>query len=305
MRWRRRSCAGSGCWRAVSGVSLATRPFAGLADLTFAPRDGRTRLVASQTRPPLLAGRVLYPDEALPDLAHLILANPTAGIFAGDHLHIRVRVRAGGRAHVTTQAATRVHAMLTGVATQRIGLLVEEDAALEWLPDPTIPFRGARFTSGTQIVVAPGGMLIYGDILTPGRVASGERLAYTRLTTRLTVKRPAGEPLYREATSSVPARRPPLGRGLLGERAATSGTLLIVSDISPKVLCETIRAALVEEVGEQSGVLAGVSILPGGGGVCVKALAPDVASVAANLRVAWGVARSQLWNAPLPQQRKY
>ncbi len=289
----------------MTGVSLATRPFAGLADLIFAPRDGRTRLVASQTRPPLLAGRVLYPDEALPDLAHLILANPTAGIFAGDRLRIRVRVRAGGQAHVTTQAATRIHTMLAGGATQHIGLLVEGGAALEWLPDPVIPFRGARFTNSTHLVVAPGGTLIYGDILTPGRVASGESLAYTRLTTRLTVTRPSGELLYREAMSSVPARHAPLGRGLLGARAATSGTLLIVSDISPMILRDAIQAALLKEVRERSGVLAGVNILPGGGGVCIKALASDVAPVAAALRVAWGVARSQLWNAPLPQQRKY
>ncbi len=289
----------------MTGVSLATRPFAGLADLTFAPRDGRTRLVASQTRPPLLAGRVLYPDEALPDLAHLILANPTAGIFAGDRLRIRVRVRAGGRAHITTQAATRIHTMLAGGASQCIGLFVEAGAALEWLPDPAIPFRGARFTNSTQLVVAPGGTLIYGDILTPGRVASGESLAYTRLTTRLTVTRPTGELLYREAMSSVPARHAPLGRGLLGARAATSGTLLIVSDISPMILRDAVRAMLIEEVGERSGVLADVSVLPSGGGVCVKVLSAEVAPVAAALRVAWGVARSQLWNVPLPPQRKY
>jgi len=254
----------------VSGVSLATRPFAGLADLTFAPRAGRTRLVVSQIRPPLLAGRVLYPDEALPDLAHLILANPTAGIFAGDRLHVRVRVRAGGRAHVTTQAATRIHTMLAGGESQRIGLFVEAGAELEWLPDPTIPFRGARFTNSTQIIVAPGGTKIYGDIFTPGRVASGESFAYTRLTTRLTVTRPTGELLYREAASSVPARRSPLGRGLLGGGAATSGTLLIVSDISPVVLRDAVRTALAEVAGERPDVLAEVGLLPGGGGVCVK-----------------------------------
>ncbi len=195
--------------------------------------------------------------------------------------------------------------MLAGGATQRIGLLVEGGAALERLPDPVIPFRGARFTNSTQLVVAPGGTLIYGDILTPGRVASGESLAYTRLTTRLTVTRPSGELLYREAMSSVPARHAPLGRGLLGARAATSGTLLIVSDISPKVLQDAVQEAFGTAMGEETSTLVRVSILPGGGGVCVKALAAEVAPVAAALRVAWGVARSLLWNAPLPAQRKY
>jgi urease accessory protein len=179
-------------------AELAVRPFAGLADLTFAPRDGRTRLVRSQTRPPLTVGRVLYPDEALPDLAHLILANPTAGVFAGDRLAIRVRVRAGGRAHLTTQAATRLHPMPKGVATQRISLAVEPGAMLEWFPDATIPFRGARFSQTTTLTIAPGGTLIYADLLTPGRTAMGESLAYARLHTRLTAQTPDRCPLYRE-----------------------------------------------------------------------------------------------------------
>lgn len=280
------------------------RAFAGLADLTFAPRDGRTRLVHSLTRPPLTIGRTLYPDEALPDLAHLFLANPTAGIFAGDRMTIRVRIRAGGRAHLTTQAATRVHAMPGGAATQTIRLVVEEGAALEWLPDPLIPFRGARLTQATTLTIATGGTLIYGDILTPGRSASGEQLAYTRLTTRLTLARPDRQSLYREAFSLVPGARSPLGRGLLGPTPAVLGTLLVVTDaVAPEVLRERTRVALA--AGAADGVLVGVSLLPGGGGICLKALWSEVAPVEAALRQGWGVARAVIWGVGLPTRRKY
>lgn len=285
-------------------VSASPRAFAGLADLTFAPRVGVTRLVRSETRPPLLVGRALYPDEALPDLAYLILANPTAGIFAGDRMRIRVRVRSEGRAHLTTQGATRLHAMPSGGASQSIRLEVADGAALEWLPEPTIPFGSARFTQGTTAVVAPGGTLIYGDILMPGRLASGEALAYTRLTTRLSISRPDGQPLYREAFSLLPARRSPLGRALLGATAAVLGTFIVVTDaVSAERLRDDLRVALLNLA--SAGVSTGVSILPGGGGVCVKALADAVMPVHAALQCAWAVARERIWGVGLLPQRKY
>ena len=293
-------------------ADLAVRPFAGLADLTFAPRDGRTRLVRSLTRPPLTVGRTLYPDEALRDLAHLILANPTAGIFAGDRLAIRVRVLAGGRAHLTTQAATRLHPMPrqpTGAqsspraATQRIHLLVEPGAALEWLPDPTIPFRGARFSQATTLTVAPGGTLIYSDVLTPGRVAMGESLAYTRLQNHLHVQTPDGRPLYREAFSLLPGHRSPLGRALLGPQAATLGTLLVVTDaLNPETLRDALRAEIADHGGGE--VRWGVALLPAGG-VCIKSLGENTQQVEGLLRAAWAVARRELWGVGLPSTRKY
>lgn len=285
-------------------ADLAVRPFAGLADLTFAPRDGRTRLVRSQTRPPLMAGRVLHPDEALPDLAHLILANPTAGVFAGDRLTIRVYVRAGGRAHLTTQAATRLHPMPGGAATQRIHLAVEPGAMLEWFPDATIPFRGARFSQTTTLTVAPGGTLIYADLLTPGRVAMGESLAYTRLRTHLTVRTPDRYPLYREVYSLLPGQRTPLGRGLLGPDAATLATLLIVTDaLTPEALRDALRESL--DAGACEAARWGVATLPGGGGVCVKALGAETQYIGRLLRDAWAAARRLLWGVGLPPVRKY
>lgn len=256
-----------------------------------------------RTRPPLLAGRVLYPDEAWPDLAHLILANPTAGILAGDRLAIRVRVRAGGRAHLTTQVATRLHPMEHGAAKQRIDLHVEPDALLEWFPDPTIPFRDARFSQNTTLTVAPGGTLLYSDILTPNRVAMGESLAYTRLHNRLTVQTPAGPPLYREAFSLLPQHRPLLGHALFGPSPATLGTHLVVTDAAPpQTLRDAIRADLAAH---HPAVRWGIAFFPNGGGLAVKALGPETQHISALLRTVWASVRRELWGVELPPIRKY
>ncbi len=121
----------------------------GLADLELAVRGERTCLARKRVAPPLVVQRALYLDQALPDMAFIYLANPTAGILQGDHLKIRVKVAPGAKAHLTTQSATKVFAMPDGSALQETELTVEKGGYLEYLPDQLIPFRGARFSQRT------------------------------------------------------------------------------------------------------------------------------------------------------------
>ena len=70
----------------------------------------------------------------------------------------------GARAHLTTQSATKVHAMDAnyGFVTQTIALA--DGAYLEFLPDPLLLHRGARFASRTRITIAPTAtLLLFGD----------------------------------------------------------------------------------------------------------------------------------------------
>ena len=129
---------------------------AGLASLTFGVRDGRTRLVQAQFKPPLLVQRALYLDDALPDMAFVFLVNSTAGILAGDQHTIEVRAGRGCQVQVCTQAATKIFSMPHGCARQWVSLNVQAGAYLEYLPDAMIPFRNAHFSQETAITVAPG-----------------------------------------------------------------------------------------------------------------------------------------------------
>ena len=275
----------------------------GLADLTLAVRAGRTRLVRSLTRPPLVVQRALYLDDAVPDMASIYLANPTAGVFQRDVLQVMVRVCAGARAHVTTQAATKLYAMPDGAARQDTRLLVEEGAFLEYLPDPVIPYRGARFSQVTAVTVAPGATLVWGDILVPGRIASGEFLAFEDYQSRTTVLDAFRHPLYHEAFALTPSKRSPQRLGVLGRgRAAVLGTLLVVSD---QIAAMSLRDGIREALTALQAVRTGVSVLPGGNGIGLKAMAEDVAPVRSALRIAWAEARRQCLGVDLPLQRKY
>jgi urease accessory protein len=251
----------------------------------------------------LFVQRALYVDEAVPDLALVQLVNPTAGVLAGDRLEIEVQVEPGARARVATQSAMKVFAMPEGRASQATRLIVEDDAYLEYLPDPVIPFHDARFEQRTTIELAPMGTIIFADVLAPGRVAMGESLAYAQIDTRLTVQSTTGRILYHEATSLSPRRASLQRRGILGRDNLTAlGTFLAFTDkVRANELVEKLSSVLATSADCQWGI----SVAPGGGGVVIKALARDTALIQSAYLLAWGIVREAVLGIGLPPVRKY
>jgi urease accessory protein len=109
------------------------------------------------------------------------VVNPTAGLLEGDRVEIEVRVESGARLLLTSPSATRIHTMKGGHASTVQKFLVARGARLEVLPDLLIPQKDAAYEQTTEIHVEAGGELFFYEILTPGRVASGEAFAFARL----------------------------------------------------------------------------------------------------------------------------
>ncbi len=279
----------------------------GLADLELAVRGGRTCLVRKRVDPPLVVQRALYLDQALPDMAFVYLANPTAGILQGDHLKVRVKVAPNAKAHLTTQSATKLFAMPDGSASQETELIVEPGAYLEYLPDQMIPFRGARFSQSTSMTVASDATLIYREIIAPGRTARGESLAYDCFKSRLSIDTPDGLPIYRERFSLAPNSRCLLGRGVLGTGVSPAlGTLLVVTGaVKAEVLRDRMRDGLKDLLVTNDATTWGISLLPGGGGVGLKIMASSVESARNALSAAWKEARRLILGVDPPSLRKY
>ncbi len=272
----------------------------GYADLHFAVREGRTRLVQTTTRAPLAVQRALYLDDGLPDLAVVFLSNATAGIFQGDRLQVVAQVHEGAKALITSQSATKIYTMPEGEARQDTELIVEPGALLEYLPDPLIPFQDARFTQTTKITVHKGGTLVYSDILSPGRVAHGEVLAYSSYRHTLTICDGNGRPLYHEGFQLEPGVQDLGSLGILGFPHASLGSLITVIPADSKVLIATLRERLAE-----APVIVSVSALPVGDGVVVKALGASMSSVRKALHDAWSEIRSLRYGVGPTDLRKY
>ncbi len=283
----------------------------GLAELVLEQRAGRTRLTRLRTRPPLLVQQALYPDDGAPDMAHVFLANPTGGLLENDRQDISVTLGPGARAHVTTQSATKIHTMAHGQADQRVALSVGPGGYLEYLPDPLIPFRNAKLVQNTTITVEPGAALVYGDVITPGRVAGGEAFGYRSISSRLAVFRQKQHAVYREAFDLDPADRDPMSMAVLGspDPSATNGSgwhtfasILVLCDAGlARAVLDLVREWCVPGVGAH----AGASLLPDGNGLGVKVIGADRASVQTAATRVWSAARRQLIGAPQPDLRKY
>lgn len=118
------------------------------------------------------------------DHGHLVLSivNPTAGFFDGDHLEADIHVAAGAKLVLSTPSASRVYRTRSGgAAVSRQRFRVEENASLEWIPEPFIPHAGASYAQRTEIDLHPAASLLFFDWIAPGRVAMGEIFAYQQL----------------------------------------------------------------------------------------------------------------------------
>lgn len=132
--------------------------------------------------------------------ALLYLINLTAGLMDGDAHLIELTARAGTRAVVTGQSASRVHPAVHSLATQQWHVRVEGDACLVVLPGPTIPYRKARYLQHGRVELASNARLIWGDIWLAGRYDRGdlsERFEFERIVQDFEVRR-AGRLVYRE-----------------------------------------------------------------------------------------------------------
>ena len=123
--------------------------------LGFERRDDRSVLVDLHRRAPLLVQKALYWDEALPTLPCVFIIHTSGSVLQGDRFDISIRVGPDAMAHVTTQAATKIHEMDANYATQAQEIGLGEGGYLEYMPGVVIPHRHSRFLSRTRLTVQP------------------------------------------------------------------------------------------------------------------------------------------------------
>jgi urease accessory protein len=166
--------------------------------LELVARGGTTGLGACYQQVPL---RVLPPfrlADGRPVLLYLL--NPTAGLLDGDGQLVYLTARAGTRAVVVGQSATRIHPCPDGFATQQWAIRVEAGAALAVLPGPSIPFAGCRYYQRAEVDLEEGAAFAWGDVGLAGRYARGpasERFRFAALVQEFHVRR-GGRLVFRD-----------------------------------------------------------------------------------------------------------
>jgi len=270
----------------------------GFLRLGFEHRGDRTILADLERRAPSMAQRALYPDQAMPDLAYLFMITTSGCVLQGDRLALEVTLGPRARAHVTTQSATKIHAMDANYAVQTQAIALADGAYLEFLPDPLIPHRRARFVSETRIAIAPTATLLYAEIVQPGRKHHhpDECFGATLLSLSVGAVRPDGRTLFTEKLVIEPARRPARQTGVMGSFDVLGNVILL----TPKDCADRIHSRVAADVDLADGVAFGACRLPNDAGLIFKVLGRETAQVKAKVREFWGVAREEVIGTGIP-----
>ncbi|WP_246548058.1 urease accessory protein UreD [Ancylobacter oerskovii] len=209
-----------------------------------------------------------------------IILNTGGGVAGGDHFAARMEAGEGARLVLTSQAAEKCYRSDGGVSRLSVDLAVEAGASLDWLPQATILFDGARVTRSIRAEVAEGARLLLVESVILGRTARGERFTYGRLTDSWRIRR-GGRLIYADGLSLDGA----VG-GVLARRACANGWAAFASLllVAPDAMG---RLDALREVGEalhemRADVEIGVSAWDGM--ACVRLLAQDGAGLDAAIR---------------------
>lgn len=109
------------------------------------------------------------------------LLNPGGGYLDGDTYRIQVTLDAEAELTLTTQSATKVYKTPNKHAYQETELFLKKDSYLEYLPDPLIAYKDARYLQKNTVHMEKGATLLYTDILTPGWSPEGKKFSYDTL----------------------------------------------------------------------------------------------------------------------------
>ena len=245
--------------------------------------EGRTYLSSHFASYPHHLTRAFYLDRAAPQAATVYLQSLSGGLTQDDRVGMRISTTGGAVAHVTTQAATKVHSMERGFALQQVSLAALAHSHLEFLADPTICFPHSRLVAKADLCVDTEASAIVGDSYIWHDPRGADPMAFDALTMETTIRRPDGLRLASDRG------RLTSGHGLAGNPALLGpyralGTLFAVGrGCSGAAALAAVRAAL----GALPGVYIGVTHLPAGAGLWLRILAIDGAALRTAMECAW------------------
>lgn len=172
---------------------------------------------------------VHYGSKLLQDHLEIMLMCYSPGVMDGDSLQIQVHCAEKCEMKLFTQSFNKLHPMKSG-ARQLMNIEVGEQAIFQYLPQPTIPFKDSIFDAENIIRLEKDAHLIWGDIISGGRIYSGERFEFSRIHNKTKVYH-KGKLIFFDNQLMAPKKQP-IEKILFFEGYTHQGTLLIVSEMA-------------------------------------------------------------------------
>ncbi|WP_254764508.1 urease accessory protein UreD [Natrinema marinum] len=281
----------------------------GLLEATFAREgDGPTRLLRDRVEVPYHHTGTLETDP-VPGLTTLVAQEPTGGVAQGDRHRMTIDARAGARAQLTTQSATKVHSMNENYAHLDAALRAEAGSYLEYVPGPTIVNEDARCLQTVSVDLTPGSVVVVADVLVPDGLSDHEPFTFDHYHAR--VEAECDDRLVcADAVDLRPEERDPRDPASVGEYGVVGSLYVFAPDgdgepDSASAELDALIESVRDRLGECEDVAAGVSRLPFDAGAIVRLLGHRQADVTAALRAAWDETRRQTVGVGIPADRRY
>jgi urease accessory protein len=265
--------------------------------LRFARNGANTILAQSRFSLPL---QILTPLTFADGASYLMLLNPTGGVLGGDHLTTEIVQEAGTHVCLTTPSATRIYRTEEKPAIIETAIQVGDGARLEYFPDHVIPHAGSSLRQSLRVEMARGSRAILLDSMASGRVAHGERWAFTEMDSRIEVH-VCGRPAYVNRTKIAPPATRPDRLGWMEEYDYASHLGLFANGFAGWT---EVIAALNAAMQSVLNVRGGATLISRGGCV-VRFLARSAADMTLANGILWDAARKIFLQLPPLAHRKY
>lgn len=268
--------------------------------LEYAKLEQKTVIAHSYFTTPWKLLPPIYLDDT--GTAYTLLVNPSGGLVGGDYLTIDMNLDRDAHVLVSAPSANRVYRTEGKASEQHVNITVGSGAVLEWLPEHTIPFAGSRFRQTLHVQLAPAATIILWDAIASGRIARGERWAFTDLENEIKITTASGGSL---AERYVLDPATDLGRVGLADQWDYVASLFVVNDAISLEVWKQLESKVAFLLDQYPGqVLGGVST-PAIPGLAIKLLARTAPALTQMLDALWAAVREALWNLPPVFLRKY
>lgn len=224
---------------AFSSIRLHQRS-TGHASASFVQRNNRPRLRDLRQQG---SAKAMILEER-----EVVFLNTSGGLTGGDLLDYNLLLGAGARITATTQTAERVYRSNSGAAHMTVTMNVGEGGHLDWLPQETILFEGARARRRTEIVLGTGATCMMAETVVLGRAAMGETVNWADFHDWRMVRRNS-VPVHLETLRLSAERLAPSIAGLDGARAFATVVLVApeaggaLGAVRTRLNCGDVRAA--------------------------------------------------------------
>lgn len=262
--------------------------------------NGKSVLRNLDRRVPIIVQQALYFDEEMPEMPCVYILSSGGQNVDGDRYRQLITIKQDAFAFVSTGAATKLAEMKFNHSAMEQIFTLEENAYLEFLPEPTIPCRNTRYFSDTTFVVHPTATVFYSEIFTGGRkyYKDGELFMYDLLSICSHGERHDGTPLFREKMLIEPQRKNVRDIGIMHNYDIFANIIVM----TPAESAEIIYNHINPYINTSNNTALGITRLPNNCGLLIKILGKETTPVKELTREICSIVRLTIKGKPLPKE---